>query len=98
MGRGSLRVEDPHDWVDDSLVAGVVFPLIQVSSWGQLILLWRESRSTSILAEYIVSDSKKSGVEEELVVSDSAWQILLFENLIVVDAEAGVRSNVLVES
>ena len=98
MRRGSLRVEDSHDWVDDSLVAGVVFPLTQVGSRGQFILLWGESRSTSIFAERVVAHEEESCVEEELVVSHSAWQILLFESLIVVDAEAGVRSNVLVES
>ena len=40
---------------------------------------------------------KKHSVEEELIVSDSAWQVLLSENLIVVNACSEIVSTIPVE-
>ena len=75
----STFVELSHEHVNNLSVTSVVSSGSQVLGVGSSAPLWCKQKK--------VGCSKETSEEEELVISYSAWQILLLVHLIVVNAE-----------
>ena len=86
---GSL-VNLSHDHVDNRSITGVVSSEREVGVWVQSVLLRAEVRCSILTTQEVVTERNQASVEEELVVSYSAWQVLFLVDLVVVDSKTKV--------
>tara|TARA_B110000305_G_C18839439_1_gene359396 strand:+ start:136 stop:426 length:291 start_codon:yes stop_codon:yes gene_type:complete len=84
-----------HENVNDASWTGVILSVGELRGLVQSVVFWAKHASTGLGTQEIVGAETEGGIEKELVVSDSAWQVFLFVDFVVVDAEIEVMDHIL---
>ena len=84
-----------HENVNDASWGGIIFSIGELRGLIVLVVFWAKHATTGLGAQQVKEAQTERGVEKELIVSNSAWQVFLFVDFVVVNTKVEVMDCIL---